>query len=147
MNVCFSCACWLVPLGCTVVLFQYRFISLSSTPRGFRHFVSKDYECQLSLLLLGNRGSWFLKTISANQHHPSLCSYGLNEKEEYLQIKAKVFPRVRKWVQKSQWLCELYKFSCKSRGHKSSKCPCVCSATWPWPPHQSRGEEGTRNSV
>lgn len=57
INVCFSCACWLVPLGCTVVLFQYGFISLSLTPRGIRHFVSKDYECQLSLLLLGNRGS------------------------------------------------------------------------------------------
>lgn len=43
INVCFSCACCLVPLGCIAFWFQYGFISLPLTTRGFSHFISKDY--------------------------------------------------------------------------------------------------------
>lgn len=57
ISVCFSCACCLVPLGCVAVLFRYGFIGLSLTSRGLRHFISKDYSCSLSLLLLGSCGS------------------------------------------------------------------------------------------
>lgn len=41
-NVCFSCACCLVHLACTASLFQYGFIRLPLTSRGFRHFISRD---------------------------------------------------------------------------------------------------------